>query len=140
MIGMKPRKCGGCGAGAGWTIDAMILHQYIVFRRYTMKAPAMPAARPQSPSAPDTDEELAALARALGHPARVRILRLVAAREGCIGCDIVEDLELAQSTVSEHLRILRDAGLIEGRIERPRVCYAISRPGLARLKALVAAL
>jgi ArsR family transcriptional regulator len=86
------------------------------------------------------DEELAVLAKALGHPARVRVLRLLARREGCIGCDIVADLELAQSTVSEHLRILKAAGLVEGEVDGPRVCYRLSGFGLARLKALVAAL
>lgn len=86
------------------------------------------------------DEDLAVLARALGHPARVRVLRLLARREGCIGCDIVADLELAQSTVSEHLRILKAAGLVEGAVDGPRVCYRLSRQGLARLKALIAAL
>lgn len=86
------------------------------------------------------DQALAVLARALGHPARVRILRLLARRDTCIGCDIVEDLELAQSTVSEHLRILKAAGLIQGRIERPRVCYSVDRQALDRLKALMDAL
>lgn len=86
------------------------------------------------------DEDLAVLAKALGHPARVRALRLLSRREGCIGCDIVADLALAQSTVSEHLRILKAAGLIEGEVDGPRVCYRLSRQGLARLKALVASL
>lgn len=87
------------------------------------------------------DEELAALAKALAHPARIRVLRLLAKRgDGCIGCDIVADLELAQSTVSEHLRILKSAGLVEGEVDGPRVCYRLGREGLARLKGLVAAL
>lgn len=87
-----------------------------------------------------TDEALATLAKALAHPARVRVLRLLARHDGCIGCDIVADLELAQSTVSEHLRILKAAGLIEGEVDGPRVCYRVSRDGLARFKALAAAL
>nr|WP_264185143.1 metalloregulator ArsR/SmtB family transcription factor [Roseicella aerolata] len=80
------------------------------------------------------------MAKALAHPARVRVLRLLARREGCIGCDIVADLELAQSTVSEHLRILKAAGLVEGEVDGPRICYRLSRDGLAHFKALVAAL
>nr|WP_255575240.1 metalloregulator ArsR/SmtB family transcription factor [Caldovatus aquaticus] len=81
------------------------------------------------------------MAKALAHPARVRVLRLLARRgDGCIGCDIVADLELAQSTVSEHLRVLKAAGLIEGAVDGPRVCYRLRRAGLARLKGLVAAL
>ena len=96
--------------------------------------------RRATPRPDAADEDLAALAKALAHPARVRVLRLLARREGCIGCDIVADLELAQSTVSEHLRILKAAGLVEGEVDGPRVCYRLSREGLVRLKALVAAL
>ncbi|MFC7477741.1 ArsR/SmtB family transcription factor [Dankookia sp. GCM10030260] len=83
---------------------------------------------------------MAALAKALAHPARVRVLRLLARDDGCIGCDIVADLELVQSTVSERLRILKAAGLIEGEVDGPRVCYRVSREGLVRFKALAAAL
>ncbi|WP_372624266.1 ArsR/SmtB family transcription factor [Falsiroseomonas sp.] len=80
------------------------------------------------------------MAKALAHPARVRVLRLLVRREGCIGCDIVADLELAQSTVSEHLRVLKTAGLVEGEVDGPRVCYRLSRAGLTRFRAVVAAL
>ncbi|MBD3739035.1 MAG: winged helix-turn-helix transcriptional regulator, partial [Pseudomonas balearica] len=74
------------------------------------------------------DMRMAAIAKALGHPARLRILRLLVRTPGCIGGDIVEAVGLAQSTVSEHLRILKDAGVIEGQIDPPRVCYSLS-PG-----------
>lgn len=100
-----------------------------------MPDPAIPAA-----SQAGDDEDLAALAKALAHPARLRVLRMLAERTTCIGCDVVEELELAQSTVSEHLRVLKAAGLIRGRIERPRVCYELDRDRLGRLKALVAGL
>lgn len=93
-------------------------------------APA-PAA---SVTAPD-DETLAAMAKALGHPVRVRILRLLAARDACVTGDVVAELPLAQSTVSEHLRILREAGLVQGEIEGPRTRYCVSTAGLAALKA-----
>lgn len=72
------------------------------------------------------DEPLAALAKALGHPARLRILRLLLDTPGCIGGDIVEAVGLAQSTVSEHLRILKAAGAVRGEIDGPRVCYALN--------------
>lgn len=72
------------------------------------------------------DESLATLAKALGHPARLRILRLLLATPGCIGGDIVEAVGLAQSTVSEHLRILKAAGAVRGAIDGPRVCYALN--------------
>jgi DNA-binding transcriptional ArsR family regulator len=86
------------------------------------------------------DEELAALAKAVGHPARVRILRMLSQKENRVCSQIVGELPLAQSTVSEHLRILKEAGLIRSREEGARVGYCINYPALRRLKALAAAL
>ena len=86
------------------------------------------------------DEELAQLTKALGHPARVRILRLLARRTTCVCGEIVEEFELAQSTVSEHLRVLKQAGLVQGEVDGPRVCYCVDPGGLERLKRLVQAL
>ena len=86
------------------------------------------------------DEALAAMAKALGHPARVKILRILDQRQTCVTGDVVAELALAQSTVSEHLRILREAGLIQGEIEGPRTRHCVSSSGLAALKAGVAAL
>jgi ArsR family transcriptional regulator len=71
------------------------------------------------------DETIATLAKALAHPARMRILRLLLATPGCIGGTIVDAVGLAQSTVSEHLRVLKAAGLIVGEIDGPRICYAL---------------
>lgn len=90
--------------------------------------------------APPDDDTLAVLAKALAHPARVRILRVLDERQACVTGDVVIELGLAQSTVSEHLRILREAGLIQGEIEGPRTRYCISPGGLASLKAGIAAL
>lgn len=87
-----------------------------------------------------TEDELAALAKALAHPARIRILRLLLATPGCIGGDIVEAVGLAQSTVSEHLRLLRAAGIIHGEIDGPRICYALNPASLEPLAALIAGL
>lgn len=89
---------------------------------------------------PPDDDTLARMAKALAHPARLAILRLLSARETCVTGDIVAELPLAQSTVSEHLRILREAGLIQGEIEGPRTRYCTNASGLAALKAGVAAL
>lgn len=89
---------------------------------------------------PKADEELAALAKAAGHPARVQILRLLARRETCVCGEIVDELPLAQSTVSQHLKILKEAGLVRGTVDGPRVCYCLEPGALRRLKALVAAL
>jgi len=84
------------------------------------------------------DKELAQLSKAIGHPARISILRLLARRESCICGDIVAELPFAQSTVSQHLKMLKDAGLIRGEVDGPRVCYCIDSRTLRRLKALMA--
>ncbi len=86
------------------------------------------------------DGELAALAKALGHPARVRIIRLLVRKNACICGDIVDELPLAQSTVSQHLKILKDAGLVRGEIDGPRTCYCVEPAALRRLSALLDAL
>lgn len=82
----------------------------------------------------DPDVALAAIAKAISHPARIGIIRLLMARTTCVGCDIVEEIGLAQSTTSEHLRILKAAGVIVGEIERPRVCYSLAPAALEPLK------
>ena len=82
-------------------------------------------------------ESLAAIAKALGHPARINIVRLLLEKKSCIGCDIVDEVGLAQSTVSEHLRILKSAGVITGEIERPRVCYSLNPDRLLPLLGLL---
>jgi DNA-binding transcriptional ArsR family regulator len=88
----------------------------------------------------EADEELAALAKALAHPARVKIVRILLRKNGCICGDIVDELPLAQSTVSQHLKVLKEAGLIRGDVDGPRVCYCIEPHALRRLRALVGAL
>jgi len=72
------------------------------------------------------DEEIALIAKALSHPARIQIIRLLLSKKTCIGGDIVDVIGLAQSTVSEHLRILKASGVISGEITRPRVCYSLN--------------
>ncbi|TWT60650.1 ArsR/SmtB family transcription factor [Rubinisphaera italica] len=83
---------------------------------------------------------LAKLAWAVAHPARVRIVRLLISREACVCGEIVAELPLAQSTVSQHLKILKESGLIQGEIDGPKVCYCINREMLSELKQLIAAL
>src|SRR4029450_4169683 len=85
----------------------------------------------------EADEELSMFAKALGHPARVKILRILVRRDACICGDIVDELPLAQSTVSQHLKVLKEVGLIRGDVDGPRVCYCIEPRALRRLKALV---
>lgn len=89
---------------------------------------------------PEADDELASLAKAIGHPIRVKILRILAHRDSCICSDIVDELPLAQSTVSQHLKVLKNAGLIRGEVDGPRVCYCIEPRNLRRFKALLGGL
>lgn len=69
---------------------------------------------------------MAELARALGHPARIAILQYLLSKQTCVCGDIVEELPLSQSTVSQHLAELKKAGIIQGEIDGPRVCYCIN--------------
>lgn len=89
---------------------------------------------------PEADLELASLAKAVGHPLRVRILRLLVLKNRCVCGELVDELPVAQSTVSQHLKVLKDAGLVQGEIDGPRVCYCIEPRALRRLKALIGAL
>ena len=82
-------------------------------------------------------DEIARIAKALGHPARMRIVQTLLRRRTCIGCDIVEEIGLAASTTSEHLRILMAAGIITGEIERPRVCYSLNPAAVRPLHAFL---
>ena len=103
-------------------------------------AAAPPTRHRSEESQPPDDTTLALMAKALAHPARVRIVRVLDERRTCITADVVLEIGLAQSTVSEHLRILREAGLVQGEIEGPRTRYCVNREGLAALKAGIAAL
>jgi ArsR family transcriptional regulator len=72
--------------------------------------------------------------KALGNPVRFRIMQYLAARQVCITGDIVEFTTLAQSTVSQHLKVLREAGLIQGEVEGPATCYCVDPQGIQFLK------
>jgi predicted transcriptional regulator len=74
----------------------------------------------------EKDEQIALLAKALGHPARVAIIRLLLKKQTCICGDIVDELPLSQSTVSQHLKELKEAGLIQGEITGVKTCYCIN--------------
>ena len=86
------------------------------------------------------DQALALVAKALAHPARIAILRVLARRKSCVCGELVELMPLAQATVSQHLRELKEAGLIQGAIDGPRVCYCLRPEGLAMLREAFAAL
>ena len=82
--------------------------------------------------------ELAMLAKALGHPARIAILEYLMRVDTCICGDIVNELPLAQPTVSQHLKELKNAGLIKGNIEGTAICYCINGPGIEKIKGFFA--
>ena len=100
--------------------------------------PAVPTPVPLAGE--EYERELSVLAKALGHPARIRILRLLSERAGCICGDIVDEVGLAQSTVSQHLAVLKEAGLIHGDVAGTRVCYCLAPDVLRRFKMLAVAL
>jgi ArsR family transcriptional regulator, arsenate/arsenite/antimonite-responsive transcriptional repressor len=115
----------------------------------TREQPEEPICCPPAPEAsgppefralegPEADDELARLAKAIGHPARVRIIRMLSRKEARVCSQIVDELPLAQSTVSEHLRILKEAGLVRSSQDGPRIGYCINFDTLRKLKALIA--
>lgn len=89
---------------------------------------------------PRDQERFARICRALGHPARVRIVEHLKDIDRCVCGRIVEILPLAQSTVSQHLRCLKEAGLIKGSVEGPCVCYCLDRERLEDFKRMAGAL
>jgi len=98
--------------------------------------PSAGVAAPPAPAWSEEDvERVAAIAKALGHPARVRIVRLLAGHEGCHVGDLAAEIGLAQSTVSEHLRILRQAEVISIGTLAGRQCYCLHRDRLGDLAA-----
>lgn len=82
----------------------------------------------------DKQLEIAAIAKALGHPARVAIIEYLMKINSCICSDIVNELPLAQPTISQHLKELKNVGLIKGRIEGNTICYCIDEKTLIKLQ------
>ena len=82
----------------------------------------------------DQQNQIATIAKALGHPARVAIIEYLLIVNACICGDIVNELPLAQPTVSQHLKELKNAGLIKGSIEGNAVCYCIDEKAISRLQ------
>ncbi|MCB0518437.1 MAG: winged helix-turn-helix transcriptional regulator [Lewinellaceae bacterium] len=85
------------------------------------------------------EQELAAMAKALSHPARVAILKELARRQSCVCGEIVEVMPLAQSTVSQHLKELLSAGLIKGTVDGVKSCYCINPAAFQRLESILTA-
>ena len=86
----------------------------------------------------EQEERIARFAKAMGHPARMAILNFLAAQDSCFFGDIHEVLPIAKATVSQHLKELKDAGLIQGEIETPKVRYCINRANWAVARELFA--
>ena len=83
------------------------------------------------------DVETARFAKALGHPARVAIVRMLVKCGECVCGTIVEGMPLSQATVSQHLKVLKEAGIVHGEIDGPRVCYCINPEAVKRFKSLL---
>lgn len=94
--------------------------------------------RPRVRLAPD-GERLAKMLKALGNPIRFQIVQTLAERQTCITQEIVDSMPLAQSTISQHLKVLREAGLVRGEIEGPATCYCLDPRGVRWLKAQIEA-
>ena len=99
-----------------------------------MECPPDQAPDPTAVTALDAEAELARLAKALGHPARVRILKLLIEKDRCVAGELSDELPIAASTVSQHLKLLKEAGLIKGEVDGPRRCYCVDRSVLALFK------
>lgn len=103
-----------------------------------IQAPSRGKRVSRASSAPSPgDAELARLAKALAHPARVAILRRLLAHGECVCGEIVSGLPLAQATVSQHLKVLKEAGLIQGEVDGPRVCYCVNPKAVRRVQELI---
>jgi len=87
-----------------------------------------------------SQKRTAELMKALGHPARIAIVELLADCQSCICGDITDQLPLAQSTVSQHLKALKKAGIIKGEIDGIRTCYCLNEEGVKELKTLLPSL
>ncbi len=85
----------------------------------------------------ENENQLARFAKALGHPARIAIMKQLATMNCCFCGDIVEELPLAQATVSQHLKELKESGLIQGNIEPPKVRYCIDTENWEKAKSLI---
>lgn len=78
--------------------------------------------------------ELSAIAKALGHPARIAILQFLARQKSCVCGEIVDELPLSQSTVSQHLKELKNVGLVKGDIDGPSICYCIDEKNWSKIR------
>jgi ArsR family transcriptional regulator len=102
--------------------------------------PAAAAAPRAHAPAPAADEDLALMCKALGHPVRIQILRMLAQHGRCYFGSIADAVAVAPSTASQHLSVLKEAGLIKGWADEQRSCYCVDQERVARLAKLIGAL
>lgn len=94
----------------------------------------------KEPNYSTSTEDIARFAKALGHPTRIEILRLLEKQSCCFTGDLVDIFPLAQSTISQHLKELKDAGLIQGEVNPPKIKYCINQSNWEKAKALFSSL
>ena len=135
---------GACSCAARLSESGFDGEQWTIYRLSSMNDKPIccvsPAALKLPAEAMEVAEDLARVSKALAHPIRVRIVQLLLARETCLCGQIVDELPVSQATVSQHLKVLKDAGLIRGEIDGPRVCYCADRAALGRHAELLGAL
>lgn len=125
----RPPVVSNCRFSVEQRVDDRRCSSYRLMMRSTVVA-SLEASR-------DHDHEVARVCKALANPTRVQIVRHLLAREGCVCGELVDLVGLAQSTVSEHLRILKGADLLVGEVDGPRVCYCVNPQAAAMLKGLL---
>ena len=138
-----------CGAPAANRLDMEV---FFLYRQSTMNTAGNNKYKEQSrlphaagrdipsPNQNERDQALAAICKALGHPVRVGIVRHLMEMDECVCGNIVDQFSLAQSTISQHLKILKKAGVIKGAVEGTRVCYCLDRDTLNRFSGLLSGL
>ena len=82
----------------------------------------------------ESQNELAEMAKAIGHPARIAILQYLSRQDNCVCGSIVDEIGLAQATVSQHLKALKQAGLIQGTVSGAKTCYCINPTAIEKLR------
>lgn len=113
----------------------LLLDKYQLYRIITIMNTTVSAKQPIKLYNLTTDEDrLWQMMKALGHPARMQIFRFLSENPQCITGEIVDVLPLAQATVSQHLKVLRDSGLITGTLEGPATCYCLDCDNVAWFK------
>ena len=111
-----------------------MLHLFVVLRTTNTNLMTL-SDKPLSPS--DKHQKMARYAKAMGHPIRIFVLELLSRQSCCYSGDLTEVLPIAKSTLSQHLKELKDAGLIQGEIKAPRIKYCLNKDNWEEAKVLL---